>query len=405
MNKPLRITPATMVVLGMGYFASHFFWAFSSGSFPLFLNDFTDSKTRISLVMSLAGVTYCLAPPFVGFLSDRTRIRFGRRRPYVLCGVLGAVVCLMILPHTSTFGIIAVVSAVMYLSMACAETPLGSLLADLTPAEQTSTASGVVHFLGSIGLIVFFGLGWKLWDEHPLAVFRTVAFVCLGCTAVMVVFIKEPSVIAVATPEWTGPWKYLRAISKQRPALTFFVAEFFWWLGFSIISSFITLFVVEDLKADEGDSLLAPMALTVMATIFVLPLGILGDRMDRKRLLSYMVAGLAVTGLLLGLSQNLTHSIIMTGLSGIPYAGVVSVAYAYALDLIPKERTAEFLGMHIISISASLIFGPRIGGMLIDSFGYRSIFPAAAVFTFIGLIILQTVRLPAGEFNGDKVAP
>lgn len=310
--------------------------------------------------------------------------------------------CLMILPHMPTFGVIAAVAAVMYLSMACAETPLGSLLADLTPAEQTSTASGVVHFLGSIGLIVFFWIGWLLWDEHPIAVFRTVALVCIGCTAVMVAFIKEPSAVANEAPEWDGPWKYVKAISKERPALTFFVAEFFWWLGFSIISSFITLFIVEELKADEGDSLLAPMALTIVATIFVLPLGMLGDRTDRKRLLSYMVAGLAGAGLLLGFAQNLTHSVIAVGLSGIPYAGVVSIAYAYALDLIPKERTAEFLGIHIISISASLIFGPRIGGMLIDSVGYRSIFPVAAAFTVIGLIILQTVQLPGERPRGGE---
>jgi MFS family permease len=48
--------------------------------------------------------------------------------------------------------------------------------------------------------------------------------------------------------------------------------------------------------------------------------------------------------------------------------------------------------MSIISVAVAQIFGPLIGGKLIDAFGYRAIFPTAAGFMLVGLIILQFVR-------------
>jgi maltose/moltooligosaccharide transporter len=71
-----------MIVLGAGFFGTQMFWAFHSASMPLFLKDFTESKFEISLVLSLAGVMGCIAPPIIGHFSDRTWTRFGRRKPY-----------------------------------------------------------------------------------------------------------------------------------------------------------------------------------------------------------------------------------------------------------------------------------------------------------------------------------
>jgi predicted MFS family arabinose efflux permease len=53
-NGLTRISTATMIILGVGWFGAQVFWAFHAGSMPLFLKGFTDSKFTISLVLSLA---------------------------------------------------------------------------------------------------------------------------------------------------------------------------------------------------------------------------------------------------------------------------------------------------------------------------------------------------------------
>ena len=184
---------------------------------------------------------------------------------------------------------------------------------------------------------------------------------------------------------------YLRSITEETRALRFFAAQFFWWLGFWMVSTFSTLFVVEELKVSEGNSFLVLAVFSVVAALFMLPVGMLGDRFGRKGVLSALVAAWAVAQIVIGFSQNLTHALLTVGISAIPFAGVMAVGLAYMLDLVPRNRTAEFVGFSVISVAVAQIVGPLIGGKLIDVIGYRSIFPAAAAAMIVGLIILQFV--------------
>jgi MFS family permease len=386
-----KISLATMLILGAGWFASNFFWGFYSGSMPLFLNKYTQSKFLISLILGSAGLASCVVPPVVGYFSDRAS-RFGRRKPFVVAGGLGVMLCLAALPHLKIYGTVAALSVVLYLCIAMAETPLYALLPDLTPVEQRSTVSGVVHLLGSFGLIVFFILSSLIWDAYPTAVFRMVAFVTFGAMMVVVVLIKEPGRSEALPRRSLKLGEYLSSIGRETQAMRYFAVQFFVWMGFYLIASFLPLFIVEELGATEGDSYYVPMALTVVSTLAMVPMGMLGDRAGRKRILSVMLAFWAVVGLGIGFCSNLSQTIIAVGLTGLPFATILGVGYAYMLDLIPRERTAEFVGFSIFSISLPMVLGTVLAGKLIDLFGFRSLFPIASLMMFIGLVILQFTR-------------
>jgi MFS family permease len=380
-----------MVILGLGWFGVQVFWAFHSGPMPLFLKSFTDSKFTISLVLSLAGFAGCIVPPVVGYLSDRSSTRFGRRRPYVFVGFLLVMLCVLGLSQATAFGIVALLAGLMYFALRFAETPFLSLLPDITPPEQRSTASGVMNLLGSLGLIACFAMSTLLWKAHPQLVFVLVAAVSFGFVLLSVSLIEEPVESTAASTTTTHPLAYLKSITDEVSALRFFIAQFFWWLGFWMVSTFATLFVVEELRVAEEKSFLVLLPFTVVATLFMLPLGMLGDRFGRRGMLSCMVALWAVSEIVVGRSQTLTQAIVTVAASAVPFAGVMGVGYAYMLDLVPRQRTAEFVGFSIISIAVAQILGPMIGGRLIDELGYRSIFPAAAVLMLVGLAVLQFV--------------
>jgi len=389
-----------MVVLGIGWIGTNFFWGFNTGSLPLFLKNFTDSKFTISLVLSLGGLAGCIVPPIVGYLSDRSPSRFGRRRPYIFFGIFGVSLCIMALPWAPGLGIAALTAFIMYLAIGVVETPYMALLPDITPSEQRSTASGVMHLFAGIGLVAYFFFSSKIWDSHPTAVFYMVALVSFGSVMATVAIIKEPVAPENNASAWTNPIAYLKDVAQETNVLKFFIAQFFWWLGLLTVSPFATLFASEELGIPEGQAHLVLVAFSVSTMIFALPLGMLGDRFGRRGVLSCMIAIWAVAEFCVGFSQNLTQAVILVGITGIPFSAAMTVGYAYMLDLIPEERTAEFVGFNIVSIAATQLLGPLVGGKLIDTLGYRSIFPAAAAFMLTGMVILQLVRPRSRQIKG-----
>jgi maltose/moltooligosaccharide transporter len=391
-DEPRSVTPARMFLLGVGWFGVQVFWAFHSASMPLFLADHTASKLRISLVLSLAGVSGVLVPPIVGYLSDRTGTRFGRRAPYVAAGMLGVLVCILALPHAAGLGSAALLSGLMYFALRTAETPFLSLLPDITPRAQRATASGVMNLLGSVGLILCFVAGSLLWERNPSALFLLVATVSFTSTLACVALIREPAAPPGPPTNPLGAGSYLQGIAREHNAVRFLVAQFFWWLGFWMISSFLVLFAAEELGVAEARSFLLPLVFSVVATAAMLPMGMLGDHFGRKRILTGMIAAWAVLGVLLGLSRNLSEALAGVALSGVPFAAVMAVGYAFFLDLIPAERTAEFVGIGVLTVAGALFLGPLIGGQLIDTLGYRPLFPVAAAFQIVGVVLLQRVE-------------
>jgi aminoglycoside phosphotransferase (APT) family kinase protein/predicted MFS family arabinose efflux permease len=390
----LQLAPSRMVLLGVGWFGFQVFWAFHSATLPLFLAGLTDSKFRLSLVLSLAGISGVAVPPIVGYWSDRSFGPFGRRTPYVFLGMLGVLGCVLALPRLTAFGAVALASGLMYVCLRVAETPFLSILPDITPREQRGTASGVMNLVGSIGLILCFVAGSLIWERSREAMFALVAAASFAFAAASVVLLRERAAQPGPPAESVSPVAYLRGLAREGNAVRFLVAQFFWWLGFWMLSSFLVLFTAEELGVAEGRSFLVPLVFSLVAIAAMLPMGVLGDRLGRKAILSWMLVLWAVSGLAIASSQDLPQALVTVGLAGIPYAAVMAVGYAFFLDLIPEERTAEFVGIGVLTVAGAQFVGPLIGGALIDALGYRSLFPVAAGFQLVGLALLQLVRPP-----------
>jgi MFS family permease len=391
--------------MGSAWFGIQVFWAFHGGSMPLFLRDFTDSKFTISLVLSLAGVMGLVVTPVVGYLSDRTTSRFGRRLPYVFLGVLGLVTCVLLLSRARAFGLIAFVSGAMYFFARTAEAPYLSLIPDLTAPEQRGTASGVMNLCGSFGAIACFIAASLIWERSPTTVFVMVALVCLGAMLVTVGFIREPASPPRDGSESVIPSSILRSVMTETNAIKWLFAQFFWWIGFFIIVTFAILFVAEELGVPEGKAFLVIVTFPIVATVLMLPMGMLGDRVNRKRALMLLIGLSAASQILISFSQTLTHAIITVGLSAIPFAGIMAIGYAFFLDLIPRERTAAFLGVGVMFVATAQMIGPLIGGKLIDTLGYRSIFPAATALMALSCFLVQFVRPDERSGAGAEEPP
>lgn len=160
-----------------------------------------------------------------------------------------------------------------------------------------------------------------------------------------------------------------------------------WWILFTVIigtflgrlDQTIVNLALPNIINDFGITVTAAgwiaTAYILANAVFVPIWGKLGDSIGRKKV--YMLGfGIFIVGsVLAGLSWNLSSMIVFRVIQAI--AGSADYPTAMAILAVTfregKER-AQALGIWSSSFAAASVFGPLIGGPLIDSFGWRSVF-------------------------------
>ena len=61
--------------------------------------DHANKARDLAIVFAVTSVFSTLTTPIAGALSDRTRSRWGRRTPWIVCGALVGALCLFIVPQ------------------------------------------------------------------------------------------------------------------------------------------------------------------------------------------------------------------------------------------------------------------------------------------------------------------
>jgi solute carrier family 45 protein 1/2/4 len=163
------------------YYRLQVLWStiFSYGSFYLF--SLGISKTQSSLIWAAAPICGSIVQPVVGVISDRSRTSWGRRRPFIVGGVVATVLAATALAWArpisaafcTTFGpceneneredmtrVVAILSIVLLnASIQPLQLGLRSLSMDVCPREQQSMASAWASRFAGMGNIVGYILG------------------------------------------------------------------------------------------------------------------------------------------------------------------------------------------------------------------------------------------------------
>ena len=120
--------------------------------------------------------------------------------------------------------------------------------------------------------------------------------------------------------------------------------------------------------------------------VFVPIWGKLGDTMGRKKVYIIGFVVFIIGSVLAGLAWNLTSMIVFRVIQAIASSADYPTAMAIlAVTFKDMRSRAQALGIWSSSFAAASVFGPLIGGPLIDTFGWRSIFLVNLPVGLIGL--------------------
>ena len=398
----------------------------------------TKKGAALGMVMLFGGLISAIEPPLVGFVSDRTRTRWGRRKPFVFTGSILLVVTLSFLPHVrSLSSFILLYVLVQFFSNISSSANL-AFLPDLVPKEQLGRASGMMGALGATGQLVGAMSGMLVTKMGMQGVYWMVSGLYLLTTAVTVCGVvdrdeedegfrhgrlqhgrgvaqeekekeeEETPAASFSQGLHTMYQTYTDAIIHNVDFRWVFLTRLLYNMGIYSVQEFLQYYVHDLLplknwsSTSEVSLLFVPLLCGgVISAYFA---GRLSDQLGGVRKKFIYISGCVQTivCLLLMLPND---SVLLAGVAALAF-GVASgcyaaVDFAMVLDVLPNSKTiARDLGVWHVSLVLPQLLSTPLSGSLLDTMrknvsvqaGYSSIFFLSGVWFLLSTVLVIKIR-------------
>lgn len=127
------------------------------------------------------------------------------------------------------------------------------------------------------------------------------------------------------------------------------------------------------------------LAMTVTSPIW----SKLSDLFDKKLLVQVSGVIFLLGALAAGFSQNVPQLLAARGLQGVGVGGLMALSQAIMGSIIPPRERGRYTGYMAAVMAVATVSGPLLGGLLVDSIGWRWCFWAAVPISLVGLGMLQ----------------
>jgi EmrB/QacA subfamily drug resistance transporter len=142
------------------------------------------------------------------------------------------------------------------------------------------------------------------------------------------------------------------------------------------------------------------IAYLLTVTVTLLPAGRLADIWGRKRIVVLGLAVLAVSALLCALAPNVEMLIACRVLQGIGGGLVLANVMAEITAVFPIHERPKAMGVNVSVLGVAQVTGLVLGGLLIDQFGWRSLFVIVLAVSLLGLILSLVILQPGPRAIG-----
>jgi MFS family permease len=393
------------------------FSAFNNFTLSLWLAGLTSSYLLIGLLANTRSFEGALVSPVFGAWSDRVWAGWlGRRRPFILAGGLLSAALLAATPSISRLPppalgplpadlarLAPAVGAIFLFTLAfnTMDDVHKALLADLTEGAARNRLAAlrvVVEMTGQVAILV---LGFLLWRaEIPDSAFA-VAGALMALGVVLTVWgVSEPTPDVWEAERWAGAVAAEARLSPRRVlalypgAAAFCLVMFAYWSGVNAVLPLVSIYIVDILQGSVGEAQLLPALLLLSTTVLALPVGNLGTRYGKRRVIAAGLAVMALAGLAGLAITTVEQGAVLFLLAGVGNAAIMVLTIPLMADLVPRHHMGGATGLLAASGSVAGPLASLAGGSLSELYGPRAIFALMALSTCAALALVLAVRPP-----------
>ncbi|MBU5595027.1 MFS transporter [Amphibacillus sp. MSJ-3] len=265
-------------------------------------------------------------------------------------------------------------------------------------AQTWITSTTPVNKRGKIIAIygLFFSLGFafgplmtRLVQIHESLPFIIAALLCLSVW-VLVCFLKN---------EYVAEDDDIEMVQITSTVQRFFMTTKLAWIAllgpltYGILEALLHgIFPIYGLRIGHDIktiSLIIPF-FSISTLITQIPLGVLGDKIGRQKVLS-IVTSLGAIVFLIGaqFEQSIVILILTFALSGMLLGSLFSLGLSYMADILPRQLLPAGNIMCGVTFSIGSIIGPYLGGLFIDLFPNLSLFYIIVALLFIITVLFS----------------
>ncbi len=371
---------------------------------PLKINALVGMKqapNSLALVAGIGALAAMLGNPFFGRMSDRTSSRLGMRRPWMVIGLVGGSLGILVVSLAPNIPVVLVGWCIAQLFFNALLAAQVAVLPDQVPSTQRGLVSGVLGVCLPIAAVSGTFLV-RLFSGNQLATFLGPCAIGGFFILLFAVALKDRRLGKADRPIWS-----LREFAstfyvtpRKSPDFAWaFASRFLFILAYAFLATYQAYYLLDKLgsaKADVPQQIfLGTLTQSVVVVAASLIGGKLSDRTGRRKVFVFtasIVYGLAM--FVIAIASTFNGFLVGMAIGGLGFGLYTAVDLALVADVLPEEdRVAKDLG--VLNIAGALPFSIAPAGapfILAIGGSFGALYAVAGSCAIIGAFAILRVR-------------
>ena len=372
---------------------------------PLKINTLVGIKgapNSLALVAGIGALVSMVANPFFGRMSDRTSSHLGMRRPWMVIGLVGGSLGILLLALAPNIPVVLLgwCSAQLFFNALLAAQV--AVLPDQVQPAQRGLVSGVLGVcLPLAGVSGTFLV--RLVSGNQLATFLVPCGIGGFFILLFAVALKDRRLAKADRPTWSLR-EFVRTFyvaPRKSPDFAWaFASRFMFILAYAFLATYQAYYLLDKLGSAKADLPQQIFLATLVQSVVVIAASLIGgklsDRTGRRKIFVFaasIVYGLAM--FVIASASTFNGFLVGMAIGGLGFGMYLAVDLALVADVLPDEdKVAKDLG--VLNIAGALPFSiaPAIAPAIlaIGSGSYGALYAIAGVCAIIGAFAVLRVR-------------
>lgn len=361
-----------------------------------------EAPQALSLVAVAGSLVAVLGNPFIGRLSDRTTSRWGMRRPWMVIGLVGGSVGVLVVALAPTVLIVLAGWCVAQLFFNGLLAAMVAVLPDQVPAEQRGTVSGVLGVCLPVSSVSGTFLV-QLFAGNDLAMF--LAPCALGGFFILLfaVTLKDRRLPSAPPPAWSARellGAFVIDLRRSPDVGWAFASRFLFVTAYAILTTYQAFYLLDSLGSAEKEVARQIFLGTVIQSgvliVASVACGRLSDRTGRRK--AFVLGASTVYGsalFVIAFATDFDGFLVGMAIGGLGFGAYVAVDLALVVDILPDgDNAARDLGVFNYAAALPFSFAPAMAPAIlaVGSGSYGVLYAVAGVCALLGAACVLPIK-------------